>query len=72
MDFKFMRASAHDLSHTTKPADRIVLSYDGYSSYLMIVDEATQYIWLFLTSSKDPPINIIKEFFHHHGHENSG
>jgi hypothetical protein len=64
-----MRASAHDISHTIKSVDCIMLSYDGYSSYLMIVDEATRYIWLFLTSSKDPPINIIKEFFHHHGHE---
>ena len=72
MDFGFMRASSSDLQHTTKPTDRIVHSYDGFTSYLLIVDEATRYVWVFLTHSKEPPIAIVSEFLHHHGHDNGG
>ncbi len=41
-------------------------------AYLLIVDEASRYVWIFLTNSKSPPINIIEEFLTSHGHEEGG
>ncbi len=67
-----MRASSPNLSHTTKPTDRVIQSYDGFSSYLMIVDEASRFVWIFLTRSKEPPLDIISEFLRQHGHEGVG
>ena len=72
MDFGFMRASALDYSRRDKAKDRVVFSYDGYSSYLLIVDEASRYIWVFLTASKSPPLDIVKEFLNQQGHEDGG
>ena len=72
MDFGFMRASASDFGKRSKATDRVVFSYDGYSSYLLVVDEASRYIWVFLTSSKDPPIDIVSAFLTQHGHEDGG
>ncbi len=72
LDFGFMRASTSDYSRPNKTIDRVVLSYDGFSSYLLIIDEASRYAWVFLTTSKDPPINIITKFFTQHGHVEGG
>jgi hypothetical protein len=72
MDFGFMRASAADYSHPHKGTDRVVWSYNGYSIYLLIINEAFRYVWVFLTASKNPPLDIVMEFLHHHGHENGG
>jgi hypothetical protein len=72
MDFGFMRASTSDYSRRDKSKDRVVSSYDGFSSYLLIVDEASRYVWVFLTASKSPPIDIVKEFLTQHGHDNGG
>ncbi len=47
----------------------MVLSYDGFFSYLLIVDEATCYIWCFLTKTKELPTNLLNAFFQHIGHE---
>ena len=72
MDFGFMRALAADYSRSHKGTDRVVRSYDGYSSYLLIIDEASRYVWVFLTASKNPPLDIVTEFLHQHGHEDGG
>ncbi len=72
MDFGFMRASNSEYSRPQKGKDRIVRSYDGFTSYLLIIDEATWYVWVFLTASKDPPLDIVSEFLHHHGHKDGG
>jgi len=42
MDFGFMRASNEDYKRPNKMSDRVILSYDGYSSYLLIVDRASR------------------------------
>jgi hypothetical protein len=55
-----MRASAEDFSKASKSKDCIVYTYDGYTSYLLIVDEASHYIWVFLTSSKDLPLDSFR------------
>jgi len=72
MDFGFMRASTSDYSRRDKTRDRVMFSYDGFSSYLLIVDEASRYVWVFLTASKSPPIDIIQEFLQQHGHKAGG
>ena len=72
MDFGFMRASSSDYSKPNKSIDRVVDSWDGFSSYLLIVDEASRYIWVFLTKSKEPPLDIIDTFLDRFGHRNGG
>jgi malate synthase len=56
MDMDFVRG--------TKYAQRdingnLVTSIDGYNSYLLIVDRATRYTWVFLARTKTPPISTI-------------
>ena len=72
MDFGFMRTSSSDYTKPNKKVDRVVDSWDGYSSYLLIVDEASRYIWVFLTKSKEPPLDIIDTFLDRFGHRNGG
>ncbi len=67
-----MRASNLEYSRPQKGKDRVVCLYDSFTSYLLIVNEATWYVWVFLTASKDPPLDIVSEFLHHHGHKDSG
>jgi hypothetical protein len=50
----------------------VVYSYDGFTFYLLIVDEASRYVWVFLTNSKSPPLNIIDEFLKTHGLQDGG
>jgi hypothetical protein len=63
-----MRSSASDFSRANKSKDRVVFSHDGFSSYLLVVDEASWYIWVFLTRTKDPPLDMISEFLQQHRH----
>ncbi len=49
MDFGFMWASSLDYQRPNKANDRVIASWDGYSTYLLIVHEASRYIWVFLT-----------------------
>ena len=57
-----MRASNEDYKQPNKLSDRVILSYDGYSSYQLIVDGASRRVWAFLTKTKEPPIHIIRAF----------
>ena len=72
MDFGFMHASTLDYARQDKSKDCVVSSYDGFTSYLLVVDEASRFVWVFLTATKSPPIDIIKEFLIQHGHEDGG
>jgi hypothetical protein len=72
MDFGFMRASTSNFSRPNKKTDCVVSSYDGFSSYLLIDDEATCFIWVFLTKSKTPPLDILNSFFARFGHKHGG
>jgi hypothetical protein len=67
-----MRASTLNFNQPDKACNRVVHSYDGYSSYLLIVDEASRHVWAFLTKSKAPPLDIIDAFLTRHGHSNGG
>jgi hypothetical protein len=53
---------ANDYTKPSKTTDRDVQSYNGYSSYLIIVDAATRFIWVFLMTSKEPPLDIVNAF----------
>ena len=72
MDFGFMRASTSNYTQPSKTTDRVVASYDGFSAYLLVVDEASRYMWVFLTQSKRPPMEIIDTFLTRFGHERGG
>jgi hypothetical protein len=67
MDFGFLRASTFDYSRPDKSKDRVVTSFDGYNSYLLVVDESTKYTWVYLCASKEPPIALIKMHLDHFG-----
>ena len=62
VNFSFLRASTKDFSRPNEDADRVVQSFDGYNSYLLIVDEHSRYVWVFLCKSKDPPIDEMSGF----------
>ena len=52
--------------------DRIVESFDGFSLYLLVVDEVSQHVWVFLCTSKDPPIAIVTTFLEFYSLKSSG
>ena len=72
MDFGFMRASSSDYRRPNPKTDRVVQSWDGYSSYLLIVDEASRFMWVFLMKSKEPLLDIVDSFLKKFGHDNGG
>ena len=72
MDFAFLRASNSNYACPNLKRDRIVESYDGYSSHLLIVDEASQKSWTFTTKSKEPPIELVSLFLSTFGLDSGG
>jgi hypothetical protein len=49
LDFGFMRALTLNFNQPDKAHNQVVHSYNGYSSYLLIVDKASRHVWAFLT-----------------------
>jgi hypothetical protein len=72
MDFRFMRASTADYRKPDTTKDRVVESFDGYAAYLLIVDEATKYIWVFLRQSKILPTDLVSHFLQMYGRKSGG
>jgi hypothetical protein len=72
MNFGFMQATSLDCQRLNKGTNRVIASCDGYSLYLLVVDEASRCIWVFLTKSKEPPLDIIHTFLDRYGHELGG
>jgi hypothetical protein len=62
MDFGFIRASSVDYSQPHITSDRVSESYDGYNSYLLIVDDKSAMSWVFPTKSKRSPIKLVHLF----------
>ena len=58
MDFGFVRGSKYSIKQENNPT---ITSKDGYNSYLIVVDRASRYTWIFLTKSKNPPIEIARK-----------
>ena len=67
-----MRLLAADYTQPSTRTDRVVTSFDGYEAYLLIVDEATRHVWVFLTKSKDPPVDIAADFLKRFGLADGG
>ena len=57
-----MRSSTLYYRKPSKETDWVVLLYDGYSAYLIIVDGTSRRLWVFLTQSKEPPLDIVRAF----------
>ena len=57
-----MCASMSGYKRPDKWTDWVVLSYDGYSVYLIIVNGTSQCIQAFLTQTKDHPVDIVQAF----------
>jgi hypothetical protein len=72
MDFGFMNPSTMDYARTNKSTDWVVSSYNGFTSYLLVINKASWYAWVFLTKSKDPPLDIVWAFLRLHGHTDGG
>jgi hypothetical protein len=62
MDFGFICTSSVDYRRPSITSDRVVYSYNGYSSYLLIVDDKSSMSWILLTKSKSPPVEIVRLF----------
>jgi hypothetical protein len=75
MDLGFIRGPSN-LEEVVKngatPNKTIIKSRDGYEAYLLIVDAATRYIWVFLLKGKHPPIATITQFLQKHGTAHKG
>jgi hypothetical protein len=69
MDFGFIRASLVNYRHPNINRDPVIDSYDGYSSYLLIVDDKLSKTWVFLTKSKAPPLDIVRLFLRTFGQD---
>ena len=65
MDFGFVRGE--DYIKHNKSMRKFITSVDGYNSYLIIVDAHTRFTWIYLTSCKEPPIDIVKHFLEDNG-----
>jgi hypothetical protein len=70
MDFGFVRGKDW---HTKDKDGRKVTSIDGFNSYLLIIDRASRYLWIFLAKSKHPPLKpvsrILEAYGKAHGHK---
>jgi hypothetical protein len=64
MDMGFVRGSQFRQKHED---GHLVTSLDGYNSYLLLIDRATRYLWVFLSRYKVPPLDVIKAFLNTHG-----
>lgn len=60
MDFGFMRGSAFKSTEIDNDKSITITSKDGFNSYLIIVERNTRFTWVFLTSSKHPPIEAAR------------
>ena len=64
MEFGFVKG---DDDMEKKIPKKIIASYDGYNSYLIIVDKKTRYMFVFLSKSKQPPVQTVDTFLKKHG-----
>jgi hypothetical protein len=59
MDYGIMWASMLDYQRPNKVSDRVIMSFDGFTSFLLIVDEVLHHMWVFLSSTKDPIVYLL-------------
>ena len=56
MDFGFMRASTSDYTTPNTATDQVVTSFDGFNAYLLIINDASWFIWVFLRNQRSPQL----------------
>jgi deoxyuridine 5'-triphosphate nucleotidohydrolase len=57
MDFGFVSGFEEDGNPTLR---KNTTSIDGYRSYLLIVDRKTRYMWVHLSTTKEPPLDAAR------------
>ncbi|GFH45233.1 hypothetical protein CTEN210_01707 [Chaetoceros tenuissimus] len=57
MDFGFVRGSKWK---DKDEKGRLITSKDGCRAYLLVVDKASRYKWIFTTKTKDPPLKQVE------------
>ena len=58
MDYGFVRGS----DWSAKDNDgKLVTSVDKYRAYLLVIDKTSRYIWIYLTRTKSPPLDHVKD-----------
>jgi hypothetical protein len=62
VDVGFLHSSTSDYSRPNPATDQIVTSVDGFNCYLLVMDEFSHYAWVFLCSSKEPPVEEMLAF----------
>jgi hypothetical protein len=67
MDYAFFRASTSNYSKPDTKTDRVIQSIDGFNGHLLIVDSFTKKAWVFLCTSKEPPLAEIRAFLKFYG-----
>lgn len=72
IDYGFIRASTSDFSRPKEDEDRVVQSYDGFNSYLAVIDEHSRMAWVYLMTSKEPPIEEMSAHLEVFGLKNGG
>jgi hypothetical protein len=72
VDYRFMQASMLYYQCPNKVSGRVITSFDGLTLYLLIVDEASCHMWVFLTSHKDLSLDLIDKFPTRFGHPDGG
>ena len=63
MDYGFVRGK----QATKSENGPLITSCDGYNCYLLIVDEYSRHLWIFLFADKSPPIATVTSFISNHG-----
>ena len=59
MDVGFLCASQEDYKCPDKSKDHLVTSFDGYNSYLIVVDKSTKHAWKYHCVFKETPLLLI-------------
>jgi hypothetical protein len=68
-----MQVSISDYTKPCLATNKVVESFNGYVSYLLIMDEVSHHVcWAFPQKSKEPPIDIVSHFLHMYGHLSGG
>ncbi len=63
MDYGFVRGA----SAVKNENGSLITSNDGYNCYLLIADEFSRHLWIFLFADKKPPITTGASFLSKHG-----
>ena len=63
MDFGFVRGKAT----VATEKGTFITSKEGYKCYLLIADEFSQHLWVFLFTNNNSPEDTVTSFFDTHG-----